>query len=325
MSYLDLWKKKQQIGGKNYAEKLDTHTKSYINKQFANSNAYRKATVVNLDLSEEEIDLRITNVQKTPYIKRFYFRPEQKVNTGMLFKFDDKVYLGIHYEYNMECPMIEAKECRQTINNEWLPFPVHCVAEDSAYNDKGQIFTDFFNLVDGKLAVYLPDNKYTKFIKQNQRYIFNQSDEQVFEVISKKNVVDKNVYKLVLTKVEADMEKDDFENNIAFNSYNQFDATTDEDKPTGYTIMCNSHNGQLNVRRYSSVEFTICKDGLKSLENWTIDVDNNSVPSNWFSVVNKTNNSIKIKNLKGDHKNNIILTFKNDTETITVDVDLTER
>lgn len=327
MSFSSLYRKRFDIKGKTSSEQDYNFSKKEFNDNFKDDLSYREAEIVTLDLEISPIDIRVSNLDRTPYIKRFELRPETKISTGTMFRVDDDYYLTTSVEYNYMSPVANVKKCNQTLNSKDLPFPICIVAEDSAYNDKGEIFTELFSLVDGKVACYFPNNIYSKTIKQNKRYIFNNSEDLVFEVISKKNVVDPNVHKIVMKKVEADLEHDDFENNIAFNDYRDNGEVIVPPTPDTLEVTCNSYNGEMEIRKYSSVTFTITYNGTPSDDFWRIDVEYNGVPTGHVSIVETTTNAIKIKNNLGNCVNSIILHFTNDLtgEMISVEVILIDR
>lgn len=221
-----------------------------------------------------------------------------------------------HYAYKT-CTL---SHCNQTINWLGLREPISCVTEDTAYNDKGEINLDYFSMVDGKVAIYVPVNDITNQIKQNMRFIFNHDKRMIFEAISIKNVTTPNIYKIVTKKVEYFEGKDDLVNNIAYNKF-----LLDEEEPEinprdGYSV--SSSLGTFDIRQYGSPTFTVMKDNVIDTGNWNISVDYNGVDTSHISVKSKTNNSIKIRNLKGANTNKIIITFSNGEVNISQEVGL---
>lgn len=232
------------------------------------------------------------------------------INVGSYIKDigEDKTYLVMsnidnHYSYKT-CTI---SHCNQTLNWKGLDKSIPCVSEDTAYNDKGEINLDYFSMVDGKLACYVPVNEKTNQIKQNMRFIFNHDERMIFEVISIKNVTTPNIYKIVMKKVEYFEGKDDLVNNIAYN-----DDILGEDKPVinpsdGYDIV--SSLGTFDIRQYGASTFTIMNDGVSDIEEWNIVVDYNGVDTAHIKVEAITSNSVKIRNSKGANENKLTLNF----------------
>ena len=235
---------------------------------------------------------------------------------------ENKLYMVMseidnHYSYKtctLSC-------CNQTINWKGLENPIPCVCEDTAYNDKGEISVDYFSMVDGKIAIYVPVNKDTVKINQNMRFIFNHDKDAVFEVISMKNVSTPNIYKIVMKKVEYFEGKDDLENNIAYNEKNvsvpDIPVVTD-----GYSI--SSSLNTFDIRQYSASVFTVLKNGVADTDTWAITVDYNGVLTTHIVIESTTANSIKIRNSKGASENKLKINFVKGDIIISQEVGLTK-
>ena len=234
---------------------------------------------------------------------------------------EDKIYLVMsnidnHYAYKT-CTL---SHCNQTINLKGWATPISCVCEDTAYNDKGEINLDYFSMVDGKIAIYVPVNDITNKLQQNMRFIFNHNKMMVFEIISIKNVSTPSIYKIVMKKVEYNKEKDDLVNNIAYN-----DDILSGDKPVvipsdGYDVI--SSSGIFDLRQYSASLFTVVNDGVPDIDTWTITVDYNGVDTSHIKIEEITSNSIKIRNLKGANLNKLIFNFVKDNVSMSKEVGL---
>ena len=235
---------------------------------------------------------------------------------------EDKTYMVMsnvdnHYAYKT-CTL---SYCNQTINWKGLKTPIPCVCEDTAYNDKGEINIDYFSMVDGKIAVYVPVNEITNQIKQNMRFIFNHNAMMIFEAILIKNVTTPNIYKIVMKKVEHFKEKDDLENNIAYND----DILGSDDVITpipseGYSIA--SSSGLFDIRQYGASVFTVMNNDVADDGTWEITIDYNGVDTAHIKVESLTSNSIKIRNLKGLNENKLKLNFIKGDITISQEVGL---
>ena len=110
--------------------KLDTIDNTI--REFKNNPSYKSATLIDYNLDETPIDIRIVNEDKSPSYKRFHFLPETEVNVGSYIKFDDKCYLVKEYEYNIISPFAKVVFCNQTINfADGTSLP--CTAEGESY------------------------------------------------------------------------------------------------------------------------------------------------------------------------------------------------
>lgn len=321
MRYYDVWKKKMGNHGSSISESRLNTSKELFIREFKNDPSYRRATLQKLDLTEEEIDIRVTNVERTTAQKRIVFLPDSNIEVGSYIKHNNKSYLIIECESdNVIAPYSIAKYCNQTINLKGWATPISCVCEDTAYNDKGEINLDYFSMVDGKIAIYVPVNDITNKLQQNMRFIFNHNKMMVFEIISIKNVSTPNIYKIVMKKVEYNKEKDDLVNNIAYN-----DDILKDDKPVvipsdGYDVI--SSSGIFDLRQYGASIFTVVNDGVPDVDTWTIAVDYNGVDTSHIKIEEITSNSIKIRNSKGVNTNKIILNFVKDDVSISKEVGL---
>lgn len=308
MRYRDVWKKKMQNNGGSESDSRLNSSKNLIVRNFKNDSSYKRAKLTKADLTKEEIDIRIKNVDRTTAQKRIIFLPDTVIDVGSYIEYDNRYYLITEFQdENVLAPYSTAKFCIQTINFKGLENPIPCACEDTAYNDKGEISVDYFSMVDGKIAIYVPVNKDTVKISQNMRFIFNHDKDAVFEVISMKNVSTPNIYKIVMKKVEYFEGKDDLENNIA---YNEKFVDSGEDVPVvtdGYVI--SSSLNTFDIRQYSSPTFTVLKNGVADTDTWAITIGYNGVLTTHITVDSITANSIRIKNPKGANVNKLILNF----------------
>ena len=130
MSYFDAYKKRLRVDNIGDSFKLDTIDNT--TREFKNNPSYKSAILVDYNLDETPIDIRIVNEDKSPSYKRFHFLPETEVNVGNYIKFDDKCYLVKEYEYNIISPFAKVVFCNQIINfadGNSLP----CTAEGESY------------------------------------------------------------------------------------------------------------------------------------------------------------------------------------------------
>ena len=130
MSYFDAYKKRLRADNLSDAFKLDTMDN--IRREFKNSPAYKSAVLIDYNMSESPLDIRIINEDKSPSYKKFHLMPEVEVKAGSYVKFDDKYYLVKEYEYNTMSPFVKAEFCNQTINfTDGISLP--CVVTGESY------------------------------------------------------------------------------------------------------------------------------------------------------------------------------------------------
>ena len=68
---LDAYKKR--LAGRNTAEAMKTDTTKLVKRTFKDSPAYSRATLIDYYLDETPIDIRIANIDKSVYNKKFYY------------------------------------------------------------------------------------------------------------------------------------------------------------------------------------------------------------------------------------------------------------
>lgn len=316
MAYIDVWKKKMQNYGGNRNDSVLISTKGFINREFKNDPSYRSAVIQKLDMTKEPIDIRIKIVDNTTMQKKIIFRPDTKIEVGSYIEYSDEIWLIREFQKDGLSPYGKAYFCNQTLNWEGLEKPIPCYTEDSAYNDKGEINLDYFSMVDGKIACYVPVNEITNHIEQNMRFTFNSNKMMVFEVISIKNVTTPTIYKIIMKKVEYFNGRDDLENNIAYNNKLNY-GKDKENKPVENnninTIV--SSSGDMSLRQYNAKTYTMMINGQPSIEQWLISIEYGTVNKDSIKIEQMNSNSIKIRNLSAI-QGSITIKFENGNEVV---------
>ena len=229
----------------------------------------------------------------------------------------NKMFLAIsdvdyHYFYK-NCRI---RWCNQTINRINWDSPVYCYATNSSYGDKGVIQSDTLNEIDGKILFYMQDNKKTSEINLDERYIFDNDKRQVYKVVKTETVTNGgtgHVRKIVMAKSEANYEKDDFDNNIAYNGIVKDTEHKDLDTSNQFNII--STNGNMNIKKYNTNTFKIVDSNNKETnDKWDIKLNYNGNSIDYIVVVKQNDNSISIKNLLGYSDNKLELEFTNKSD-----------
>ena len=131
---LDAYKKR--LEGRNTAEAMERDTTKLVKRTFKDSPAYSRATLIDYYLDETPIDIRIVNIDKSVYNKKFYLIPGQVAKVGNYIKIEgdeeDEYWLIMEYEKNAISHCAHVTYCNQRINfvnGTFLP----CVASGESY------------------------------------------------------------------------------------------------------------------------------------------------------------------------------------------------
>ncbi|MGL5152639.1 MAG: hypothetical protein ACRC7N_18960 [Clostridium sp.] len=319
MSYLDVKKRIMKNKGENELEARKNHTKRYIINNFKNDPSYKRAILIKPNMLKEDIDIRVTNVDKSTLEKNIYLLPDKEVEIGSLIEYPKKTYIVMEFEENLLSPRCKALECFQTLNWHGLDKPVPCYATNSSYGTKGIVETSYLNLYEAKVLFYLPYNETTSIIKQDMRFIFNNDKDSVYKVVDKSRVTTGKVLRLVMDKIAFDETRDDSANNVAYNEFLMRDYVNE---PPGNINNIQTSSGGLDINKYGAKTFNICCGDIPTKDAWEISIDYNGVPHNHIEVIEKTYSAIRIKNLLGHHDNKIKIIYSKNNETLEAEVDL---
>lgn len=131
---LDAYKKR--LEGRNTAEAMEIDTAKLVKRMFKDSKAYNKAILIDYNLNETPIDIRMVNIDKSVYNKKFYLIPGQVAKVGNYIKIkgdeEDEYWLITEYEKNAISHCAHVTYCNQRINfvnGTFLP----CVASGESY------------------------------------------------------------------------------------------------------------------------------------------------------------------------------------------------
>ena len=228
MSYFDAYKKRLKVDNLGDSFKLDTIDNTI--REFKNNPSYKSAILIDYNLDEIPIDIRIVNEDKSPSYKRFHFLPETEVNVGSYIKFDDKYYLVKEYEYNIISPFAKVVFCNQTINfADGTSLP--CTAEGESYGVKMTATNDILLETDTKVKCTVGRNILSEKIEPDFRIIFEHSKQGIYRAGDTTHYV-KGLIIITCKKDKYYENLDDLKNNIAW----QFDY--DYDTPSkNYNII----------------------------------------------------------------------------------------
>lgn len=212
MSYFDAYKKRLKVDNLGDSFKLDTIDNTI--REFKNNPSYKSAILIDYNLDETPIDIRIVNEDKSPNYKRFHFLPETKVNVGNYIKFDDKCYLVKEYEYNIISPFAKVVSCNQIINfadGNSLP----CVAEGESYGVKMSATNNILLETDTKVKCTVGRNILSEKIEPDFRIIFEHSKQGIYRAGDTTHYV-KGLIVITCKKDKYYENLDDLKNNVAW-------------------------------------------------------------------------------------------------------------
>ena len=220
MSYFDAYKKRLKVDNISDSFKLDTIDNTI--REFKNNPSYKSATLIDYNLDETPIDIRIVNEDKSPSYKRFHFLPETEVNIGSYIKFDDKYYLVKEYEYNIMSPFAKVVFCNQTINfADGTSLP--CTAEGESYGVKMTATNDILLETDTKVKCTVGRNILSEKIEPDFRIIFEHSKQGIYKAGDTTHYI-KGLITLTCKKDKYYENLDDLKNNIAWQFDYDYDA-----------------------------------------------------------------------------------------------------
>ena len=220
MSYFDAYKKRLRVDNIGDSFKLDTIDNT--TREFKNNPSYKSAILVDYNLDETPIDIRIVNEDKSPNAKRFHFLPEVEVNVGSYIKFDNKCYLVKEYEYNIISPFAKVVFCNQTINfTDGTSLP--CTAEGESYGVKMTATNDILLETDTKVKCTVGRNILSEKIEPDFRIIFEHSKQGIYKAGDTTHYI-KGLITLTCKKDKYYENLDDLKNNIAWQFDYDYDA-----------------------------------------------------------------------------------------------------
>ena len=220
MSYFDAYKKRLKVDNISDSFKLDTIDNTI--REFKNNPSYKSATLIDYNLDETPIDIRIVNEDKSPSYKRFHFLPETEVNIGSYIKFDDKCYLVKEYEYNIISPFAKVVSCNQIINfadGNSLP----CVAEGESYGVKMSATNNILLETDTKVKCTVGRNILSEKIEPDFRIIFEHSKQGIYRAGDTTHYV-KGLITITCKKDKYYENLDDLKNNVAWQFNYDYDT-----------------------------------------------------------------------------------------------------
>lgn len=222
MSYLEIYKKRMG-GTKTQAHDKRHETAKHIaNRNFTLTEGYFPAILSERGSEAVEIDIAVRS-GTSELQKYIFFRPDTRVKNGSYVTYNGKTYIVREVNIDVNTPKGDCYYCNQAISFKGLDEDIPCYSNSTTYGSKGILDQNKFYELDSKTKVYIQRNKYTETLKIGQRIMF--ANEYVYKITEIDDLVFKGMYTIVCQRDEI-LPMDDFENNIA---YNEFQNT--EEKP----------------------------------------------------------------------------------------------
>ena len=274
--------------GMDYKERFKKRQTDYIDRIFARSDGYDEVSIIrrNGDVDEDTPIHMFTT--KSDGERKYVCHPSNPVYKGDIIDYVDG-YKYLVVEQDNHSTVNVFGKCRR-------------MEESISWKDSvGNIYTHNFYIVNGGVGsqddndrvplsdtrkqIWLQNNSETVTIYENQRFILGRI--QPYKVTAIDNFSNVGIIKLTLESVEILTGKDDLVNNIAYNGeVNPIPVPT-----TGVEFTKESLDIPLSFEDTVSVYEYI--DEVPTATTFTFRVD--GIPSNAYTIVSTTGNSITIR------------------------------
>ena len=340
MEFMDLYKSKVNKRHKNPQYNILTETEKFYDDNFDTAPNYRRGKISHkpFDLNED-IDIRVSNIDNVWDAKRIAFRPRKRVMLGSYINYYDyiedeldrenakeemKTALVFEMTNNQLSPYAKCKICNNTLKWKDETGTIHempCYLTNSSYGTKGVIDTTYIDYTDGKIACFIQDNTETRSLKLKDRFCFDKDGNQIYELVKSETLTMgslpqggfNSVRFMVLNKTnDYNSELDDVEHSLAYNK--RFE---ENDVPVTVDYSVISSTGFNSVKKGDNNKFTLLKNGEPCIDlGWSITInDNGLVDLGWISItygdLSIGENYVKIKNIKGYTNTTINILFEN--------------
>ena len=287
MTYIDTWKNKMKNNGGSITASIRKNADRMYALNFKENDSYRNSIILNSDLTENQIDIRVVNKDSNPNEKRLYLMPGTRVKVGSYIKYaesdDEYIYLVQSVENNLESPCCNATYCNQKIILD-KETSIPCVAAGESYGVKLTASNDFITDADTKIKVTVQSNSTTRNIPLNTRFILGFSEHGVYK-ISDITVYNEGMLTYICKKDNFREGYDDLSTGIAYNG--DLPSVDEPTIPIEYII-----SGTDSIRKGQTETYTISNpDGEWEIEDYSDSVE----------IISQDSSQIQIKcNVYGD-------------------------
>ena len=289
---MDAYRKRLRAETMSEAIKLDTDDN--ITREFKQSPSYKEAYLLDENLDETPLDIRIVNIDRTVFEKRFHLLPNTVVQIGQYIKVEEEYFIIREVENNLASPYATVRYCNQVIkfpNGATLP----CVAQGESYGVKMTATNDVVLETDTKVKVVIGDMPLVRTIHPDFRMIFGNSTQGIYRV------GDMTMYKKGLIEFTCKKDKymqglDDLENNIAWQPDYNYD-----DKAVAQTEIDYDITGTREILAGKEYEYVLTPNALCSfaIDNQNVTVEKMTTYSITIKC-NKPNEIFKLKAMIDD-------------------------
>lgn len=273
MSYLELYKKRLAGSEASVHAQREENAKNSANRNFVSAQGYFLATLKEYGKEEKSVDIIIRS-GTSELQKYIMFRPNTVVGTGAYVSYNNKTYIVKEVNMDAFLPKADCYLCNRELNFRGEKHAIPCYTNSTTYGSKGILDQDKFYELDSKTKIYIQLNPITEKLKIGQRVMF--AHKYIYKITEIDDLVFPNMLTIVAQRDEA-MPMDDFENNLAWNAY----ENPSEGEETSEIV------GHEKIKLHESGTYVIDKP-----VEWEID------DSTIATIVNQTETSVEIRGIK---------------------------
>ncbi len=234
MSYLKLYRKKLNRDGNNIREKRLNDSKNTLSRNFATMNGYRECTLLEhmnfTTETRESVPFEIVAKSETDELKKtFLLRPNTTVSNGSYISFEGRTYIIKETNIDPILPTSSAYLCNREIKLHKDDDPIPCYTNSTTYGSKGILDQEKFYELDSKTKIFIQRNEVTEDMYIGQRVMFGS--RYVYKITEMDDLVYPQMF-ICVAQRDENVPMDDFENNVAWNSYEKPTPPNTEDDDT---------------------------------------------------------------------------------------------
>lgn len=234
MSYLKLYRKKLNRDGNNIREKRLNDSKNTLSRNFATMNGYRECTLLEhmnfTTETRESVPFEIVVKSETDELKKtFLLRPNTTVSNGSYISFEGRTYIIKETNIDPILPTSSAYLCNREIKLHKDDDPIPCYTNSTTYGSKGILDQEKFYELDSKTKIFIQRNEVTENMYIGQRVMFGS--RYVYKITEMDDLVYPQMF-ICVAQRDENVPMDDFENNVAWNSYEKPTPPNTEDDDT---------------------------------------------------------------------------------------------
>lgn len=223
MGYMDAYRKRLRAETMSEAIKLDTDDN--ITREFKQSPSYKEAYLLDENLDETPLDIRMVNIDRTVFEKRLHLLPNTVVQIGQYIRIEEEYFIIREVENNLASPYATVKYCNQVIN-----FPngvtLPCIAEGESYGVKMTATNEVILDTDAKVKLTIGDTPLGRTINPDFRVIFGHSKQGIY-IVGDMTLYQKGLILLTCKKDKYMEGLDDLENNVAWQPDYDYENSVD--------------------------------------------------------------------------------------------------